>query len=386
MKKVACLIPTYSSDEFGMCQSLYELGGMVVMHDASGCNSTYTTHDEPRWYDNNSMIFISAISEMEAVMGDDDKLIEDICKSALELKPEFIAIVGAPIPYMIGTDFKAIARIIENRLNIPVMGFFTNGMRNYTTGIGMALFEVANRFAVENFPKNDRLTVNICGATPLDLSMNITMDEIKEFLRENDMESGVSFAMGSSLLDIKMASKANVSLVVSYGGLKCAKLLKERFNIPYVIGVPLGGKMNDLLARAIIKAYNTNENVVPYKDFSIEKQEENEKLRQVIIIGESVMSVSLATLMELNDNVKTKVLCPVDTCDEILRKNDIYTPWEDDIIDNIKGADEIVADPLYEPICPKGVKFIKRPHEAFSGRIFENVFLINEIEKYKKDR
>ena len=133
MKKVACLIPTYSSDEFGVCQSLYELGGMVVMHDASGCNSTYTTHDEPRWYDNNSMVFISAISEMEAVMGDDDKLIEDICSSALELKPEFIAIVGAPIPYMIGTDFKAIARIIENRLNIPVMGFFTNGMKNYTT-------------------------------------------------------------------------------------------------------------------------------------------------------------------------------------------------------------------------------------------------------------
>ena len=86
------------------------------------------------------------------------------------------------------------------------------------------------------------------------------------------------------------------------------------------------------------------------------------------------MSLSLATLMELSDNVKTKVLCPVDTCDEILRENDIYTPWEDDIIDNIKGTDEIVADPLYEPICPKGVKFIKRPHEAFSGRIFENVF------------
>ena len=63
MKQVAGLISTYSSDEFGICSALYELGGMVVMHDASGCNSTYTTHDEPRWYDIDSMIYISAISE-----------------------------------------------------------------------------------------------------------------------------------------------------------------------------------------------------------------------------------------------------------------------------------------------------------------------------------
>ena len=67
MKQVAGLISTYSSDEFGICSALYELGGMVVMHDASGCNSTYTTHDEPRWYEMDSMIYISAISEMEAI-------------------------------------------------------------------------------------------------------------------------------------------------------------------------------------------------------------------------------------------------------------------------------------------------------------------------------
>ena len=75
MRQVAGLISTYSSDEFGVCSALFELGGMVVMHDASGCNSTYTTHDEPRWYEMDSMVYISAISEAEAIMGDDDKFI-----------------------------------------------------------------------------------------------------------------------------------------------------------------------------------------------------------------------------------------------------------------------------------------------------------------------
>ena len=76
MKQTARIISTYSADVFGVCSALYELGGMTIMHDASGCNSTYTTHDEPRWYDMESMIYISALSEMEAVMGDDAKLVD----------------------------------------------------------------------------------------------------------------------------------------------------------------------------------------------------------------------------------------------------------------------------------------------------------------------
>ena len=74
MNHTSRIISTYSADVFGVCSALFELGGMVIMHDASGCNSTYTTHDEPRWYDMESMVYISGLSEMEAIMGDDEKL------------------------------------------------------------------------------------------------------------------------------------------------------------------------------------------------------------------------------------------------------------------------------------------------------------------------
>ena len=33
---------TYTADCSGVASALYELGGMTVIHDASGCNSTYT--------------------------------------------------------------------------------------------------------------------------------------------------------------------------------------------------------------------------------------------------------------------------------------------------------------------------------------------------------
>ena len=85
MNRYARIISTHSADVFGVCSALFELGGMTIMHDASGCNSTYTTHDEPRWYDMDSMVYISALSELEAIMGDDEKLISDIVTAAREI-------------------------------------------------------------------------------------------------------------------------------------------------------------------------------------------------------------------------------------------------------------------------------------------------------------
>ena len=66
MKNVSRIIPCYAADTSGVCSALYEFGGMTVVHDASGCNSTYSTHDEPRWYDQRSMIYISALTELDA--------------------------------------------------------------------------------------------------------------------------------------------------------------------------------------------------------------------------------------------------------------------------------------------------------------------------------
>ena len=185
MKQIASRISIYSADAFGICSALYELGGLCVMHDASGCNSTYNTHDEPRWYDFDSMVYISGLSEMEAIMGDDQKFIDDIVYTAKELSPNFIAMAGTPIPTMIGTDFKAIANIIEKETNIPTFGFDTTGMHSYVSGAYKAFEALAKRFLKRNDKesrgekkesidkesrevKNTIIKVNILGATPLD--------------------------------------------------------------------------------------------------------------------------------------------------------------------------------------------------------------------------
>jgi len=146
MKQTARIISTYTGDTSGVCSALYELGGMTVMHDASGCNSTYNTHDEPRWYDTDSLVFISALTETQAIMGDDEKLISDMTEAANELSPKFIALAGTPIPMMTGTDYAAIARETQRRTGIPCFGFATDGMHSYVHGASMAFEAIAKHF------------------------------------------------------------------------------------------------------------------------------------------------------------------------------------------------------------------------------------------------
>ena len=78
MKQTTRVLSIYSSDTAGTASMLYELGGMTVIHDASGCNSTYSTHDEPRWYQMDSMIYISGLTETDVILGNDERLVNDV--------------------------------------------------------------------------------------------------------------------------------------------------------------------------------------------------------------------------------------------------------------------------------------------------------------------
>ena len=347
------------------------------MHDPSGCNSTYTTHDEPRWYDMDSMVYISGLSETEAIMGDDEKLIGDIVSAAKELQPKFIAIAGTPIPAMTGFDFAAAARVIEKRTGIPSFGFATTGMKSYISGASMALEYIAKNFVNRDAFPGLKPMVNILGLTPLDFSLNGTDKAIKELLSHNGFQVISSWAMGSSLDEIQYAGDASVNLVVSNTGLAAAKALKEMFGTPYVVGVPYGESYSRLIVSALNTAAETGQNRIWKSDMFGE---------DVVIIGEGIQSVSLASAIELSTCMGTKVLSPLECGAGILRSKDVLTPWEEDIEKNLLGAKIVIADPLYKPICPDSAKFIALPAESFSGRMFSKDIpeLITGFEEFFK--
>ena len=359
MKQTSRIISTYSADTFGVCSALFELGGMVVMHDASGCNSTYTTHDEPRWFDMDSMVYISALTEMEAIMGDDEKLISDIISAAEELKPKFIAVVGTPIPTMVGFDFDAVANLIGKRTGIPTFGFATTGMNTYVHGVSMALEMLARHFVRDTNQKTEKPTLNILGLTPLDFSVNGQAESIIRWVKDQGYEVLSPWTMGSNLEEIARAGEAHLNLVVSAGGLKAAKLLEKRFGTPYIIAVPMDGK--------------TEVSDLPGDE--------------IVVVGEGVYSLSLASALERKRNRGVRIICTTECDEKLLRGKDLMLRDEVEIEKVLQTAKIIIADPLYRPICPETAKFVPLPQEAFSGRIYRSQIpnLVADFENFARE-
>ena len=397
MRQAYRIIPIYTADVSGVCSALYELGGMTVMHDPSGCNSTYNTHDEIRWYDQDSLIFISGLTDIDAIMGNDEKFLRDIEDVAEELKPKFIALASSPIPFMNGTDFPGLARALTAETGIPAFSVPTSGMHDYVYGAGLALSEIARHFTGAAEKRKRKL--NLLGVTPLDFGPQPMVDAMKKRLEKYGWEILSTWAMGDTLEDLSHAGEAEVNLVVSSVGIPAANVLREKFGTPFLVGTPVEGyegEISDALEKA---AESPCEAFEDKKENSAEKsgaqisgeQEELWKVTpdQVIylrkkdsplsgfiptpditLIGEPVTMGSLAAAIEQKCGKKVQLLCPLEITEGLLRQEDEVIRGEEAMEEKLKTARIIVADPLYRPICSESATFYEMPHIAFSGRIY----------------
>ena len=368
MRQAYRIIPIYTSDVSGVCSALYELGGMVVIHDPSGCNSTYNTHDEIRWYNQDSLIFISGLTEIDAVMGNDEKFLSDIKEAAGELHPKFIALVSSPIPFMNGTDFPALAKVLETETGIPAFAVPTNGMHDYVYGAGKALEEIARRFVPEQMEDRNgsERTVNLLGATPLDFGPISKVEELKKNLEQYGWKVISTWAMEDSLEDLAQAGKAEMNLVISSVGLMAAKMLKEKYGMPYVIGTPYKE-----YAERISEALEKRIQIPAIEDRRRENLQGTGNSEKIItLIGEPVTIGSLAAIIERRYHYKTRILCPLENAEGLLGEHDLKICGEEEMENALKNAQIVVADPLYRPICPAECEFYERAHIAFSGRMF----------------
>lgn len=252
---------TYTADVSGVCSALYELGGMTVIHDPSGCNSTYSTHDEPRWFDTDSLMFVSGLDEMTAVLGDDNVLIDDVTHAVRDLKPRFVTLCSGSIPHIIAFDCKGVAHLLEKRTGVPMLPVTSTGNRSYVAGVGAALTEWVKRFAdpsespyrvgssgspdcsantLEGAAGPESFSVNLLGVTPLDFSINGNVDAMRKVFEDAGIPVNCCAAMGESFDSLRHIFRASVNVVVSSCGRRLARYMEQTAGIPYVEGTPIG--------------------------------------------------------------------------------------------------------------------------------------------------
>ena len=368
MSKLCIMLPPLAPDYSGAASALFELGGMIVIHDAAGCTGNYTGYDEPRWLGSHTAVYCSGLRHMDAILGNDDLLVERIKKAAESIKPNFIALLGSPVPMVIGTDFEGLAAEIETVTGIPSIGLSTRGLAYYGKGINAAIISLMKKVCplkIREEEKNDG--INILGMTPLDFAKGPNASDFVKLFEDNGIKVNCCFTMGCTFEQFKNSVKSRLNVVVSQSGYDTAVFMREKYGIPFVTGTPMLMGMQIL---AKIQPEKFSFNPKPLTNITDKK---------IFIAGEQVIANTIREYFEALGLKKenTTVGIMFDATKELMREGDIIIKDEKHLRELLNSGkyQKIVADPLVEQLITKetkqnGVEFYGLPHVAVSSKVY----------------
>ena len=343
MRGLRKYLTPFAPDQSGAVSVLYELGGIIVICDAGGCTGNVCGFDEPRWFERKRAVFSAGLRDMDAILGRDDRLVAKLVDAAEKVEAGFAAVIGTPVPAVIGTDYQALKRMCEKKTDLPVLAVNTDGMELYDGGERKAYLELFKVFAREKLPVETG-RVGILGMTPQDVSDLKAADKLREKFKSQGHQA-VCYGMGDGLDEVKKASSVEKNIVVSPAALECARYLEKTFGTPYEVGYPLV------------------EELVPDMEYAGKK---------ILIVQQQVMAGSIrAELRKRGGDGKITVASWFSMEKDLLEEGDVSLKDEEDYMELVeKGRyDVIFADPCMRRMTKdfSGV-FVDAVHFAVSGK------------------
>jgi nitrogenase molybdenum-iron protein alpha/beta subunit len=377
MAQILFSLPPLSPDYSGVASVFHDLRALTILHDASGCTGTYTGYDEPRWFGSTSPVFCSGLREIDAVLGRDEEFLEKIEISLKETGAPCVAVIGSPVPMVVGFDFRGFASLAEGKLGVPVFGFPATGLGYYDQGQKEAYLALAERLLKKEPPgsgKNRR--VNILGASALDGFDKPCLDMLENMLNGADLEMAAVWGARSSMEELIRSGKAGANWVVTAAALPLAEFLRKRFGTPFVAGLPIGGKEQDRIVSALESCAVGKE---PEQIFPSVRQEPEEgpgPEAEIMIAGEALFCSSMrAYLEEERASGPVKIATFFGEGKILLRPGDQLFLTEDDARRALSSPrlKWVIADPLLKDLIGGGnsLRFTPVPHCAVSGRLYD---------------
>lgn len=259
MARLSLFLPPPAGDYSGAAGVLFGLDCLVVLVDAGCCTRNYTEYDEPRWARRRKTAFSAQLRTLEAVLGDEERIVEQTAEGVHELGVSCAALLGTPVPAVTGMNLPGIACDVEAQAGVPALGIETCGFETYERGASRAFKALVNRFAHASEAAMSRdeaapLRVNVLGHTAQDFMGEADMQACLGWLQEAGLEIAFSSAGSYTLDDVAAAGQADASVVVAWSGLAAARELQQRCGVPYVVGKPWCAEDARMLAKLVRKA------------------------------------------------------------------------------------------------------------------------------------
>ena len=344
MRGLRKYLTPFAPDQSGAVSVLFELGGIVVICDAGGCTGNVCGFDEPRWFEQKSAIFSAGLRDMDAILGRDDRLVAKLADAAEKVDATFAAVIGTPVPAVIATDYLALKRMSEKKINLPILTVNTDGMEHYDKGEEKAFLELFRTFAVEKYPVDEH-RIGILGMTPQDVSDLKAADKMRELFQQKYDQQAVCYGMGDGLEEIKKASSASKNIVVSPAALVAAQYLEKTFGTPYEISYPLAGEL------------------IPEMDYTRKK---------ILVVHQQVIADSIRRELKARGAEIVQVADWFMMKKELREEGDVFLRDEDDYIEVVENGDFdiIFADECMKRMIPEfGGIFVNTRHFAVSGKL-----------------
>lgn len=392
MAKLSMYLPPFASDYSGACSALFGLNCLVIVIDAGCCTRNYVEYDELRWRKCRKSTFSAQLRTLDAVLGDDARILDQTIEAVEALHPSCVALVGTPVPAIVGMDVRGMAREVECRCGMPAFGLPTTGFNTYEHGTSLALEALCRRFAggidAAQKPLDDcilhgkscgfaRPRVNVLGATPHDFMGEEHLRALEECVLSEGFDIAWSTTRPYGLGDVSRAAQADASLVVSWSGLAAARFLRDRFGVPFAVGSPVERAGADAAAaglRAAIAGKGSRDAAYA----AGQGRQECSCAARVLIVGEHVAANALrstlrARFLRSGKTPTVSVASFFSMEPSWIEPGDFQIESELDLVRYGQQHPEMrfVGDPLLRRIPGfENAVALELPHEAVSSTLF----------------
>jgi nitrogenase molybdenum-cofactor synthesis protein NifE len=241
----------FAPDQSGAVSVLYDMGGICVICDAGGCTGNICGFDEPRWFGSQSAVFSAGLRDMDAILGRDDRLVEKLFDASQIIPASFAAIVGTPVPAVIGTDYQALRRMSSRKTGLPVIAVNTDGMEYYDRGLEKTYIALLEEFCRQQKPvaaaglgtlDENKFgaagIIGIWGYSPLDFAGILSEDDLREWVRQQGYREMICCGAGTGIEDLQKLAFAEKNIVLSPAGAAAARWLQKTYGTQWEYCIP----------------------------------------------------------------------------------------------------------------------------------------------------
>ncbi len=264
---------------------------VTIIHARPGCHCGVLLLRALGSNQNDIRIVSSGFRAQDMVYGAEGRLAAAIRLSYKNFNSSLIAVLNCSAPAIMGDDVEGVVFSLKQEIPAEIISLSTGGYEGPAwMGYEEALAELTRHMVLA---EQEREKVNLIGFKQDDIRSSADLLEIQRML--NSISIAVNAVLtNSSFEEIKNAPKASLNIVLGGDGLESAKLMEEKFGIPYLIApYPFGLNNSIDFMERVVEGMNIDSN---QEFIAKEKERIKGRIEKVFLFLEGIYDTSVAVV------------------------------------------------------------------------------------------